>query len=96
MNDLISREKLKDDIAVLLERNGKLIDKWLANLIDDVIDEQPIVDAVPVVRCKNCKYSTEHYDTDGNVSWWGCSEWDSGTDADGFCYLERRRDDEIY
>ena len=39
MTDLISREKLKDDIAVLLERNGKLIDEWLANCIDDVIDE---------------------------------------------------------
>lgn len=46
MSDLISREKLKDDIAVLLERNDKLIDEWLANCIDDVIDEQPTVDAV--------------------------------------------------
>ena len=45
MSDLISREKLKDDIAVLLERNDKLIDEWLANCIDDVIDEQPTVDA---------------------------------------------------
>ena len=56
MSDLISREKLKDDIAVLLERNNKLIDEWLANCIDDVIDEQPTVDAVEVVRCKDCVY----------------------------------------
>lgn len=48
MTDLISREKLKDDIAVLLERNGKLIDEWLANCIDDVIDEQPTIEAEPV------------------------------------------------
>lgn len=56
MSDLISREKLKDDIAVLLERNDKLIDEWLANCIDDVINEQPTVDAVEVIRCKDCKY----------------------------------------
>ena len=48
MSDLISKEKLKDDIAVLLERNDKLIDEWLADCIDDVIDEQPTVDAEPV------------------------------------------------
>ena len=50
MSDLISREKLKDDIAVLLERNDKLIDEWLANCIDDVIDEQPTVDLKPHVH----------------------------------------------
>lgn len=47
MTDLISREKLKDDIAVLLERNSKLIDEWLANCIDDIIDEAPTIEAVP-------------------------------------------------
>lgn len=62
--------------------------------IEKAIDEQPTIEAVPVVRCKDCKYCTEHYDTDGNVPWWGCSEWDSGTDSDGFCYLGERRDNE--
>lgn len=47
-----------------------------------------------VVRCKNCKYMTEHYDTDGNVPYWTCSEWDSGTDYDGFCHLAERRSDD--
>lgn len=46
---------------------------------------------VEVVRCKDCKYMTEHYDVDGNAPYWTCSEWDSGTDYDGFCsYGERR------
>ena len=52
-----------------------------------ILDQMGGVDAVPVVRCKDCKYCTEHYDTDGNTPYWTCSEWDSGTDADGFCYL---------
>lgn len=42
--DLIDRQRLKDDIAVLFERNEKLIDEWLANCVDDVIDEQPSAD----------------------------------------------------
>lgn len=41
---------------------------------------------IQVIRCKDCKYCTEHYDIDGNVPYWTCSEWDSGTDADGFCH----------
>ena len=44
-----------------------------------------------VVRCKDCKYMTEHYDTDGNVPYWTCSEWDSGTDYDGYCHYAERR-----
>lgn len=47
-----------------------------------------------VIRCKDCKYMTKHYDTDGNAPYWTCSEWDSGTDYDGFChYAERRTND---
>lgn len=47
-----------------------------------------------VIRCKDCKYMTEHYDTDGNAPYWTCSEWDSGTDYDGFCHYAERRTDE--
>ena len=38
---LVDCETLKDDIAVLLERNEKLIDDWLAYTLDDVIDGTP-------------------------------------------------------
>lgn len=47
----------------------------------------------PVVRCKDCKYMTEHYDTDGSVPYWTCSEWDAGTDYDGYCHYGERRED---
>lgn len=47
-----------------------------------------------IIRCKDCKYMTEHYDTDGNAPYWTCSEWDSGTDYDGFCHYAERRTDE--
>lgn len=46
-----------------------------------------------IIRCVDCKYMTEHYDTDGNAPYWTCSEWDSGTDYDGFCHYAERREE---
>lgn len=45
-----------------------------------------------LIRCKDCKHMTEHYDTDGNVPYWTCSEWDSGTDYDGYCHYGERKE----
>lgn len=45
-----------------------------------------------IIRCKDCKWCEERYDTDGNVPYWICKNWDSGTDADGFCYEAERRE----
>ena len=49
-----------------------------------------------LIRCKDCKWCSEHYDTDGNVPYWVCNNWDAGTDADGFCHeAELRGDDDV-
>lgn len=66
--------------------------KAALQILINKINEAPIIDAVPVIRCMHCRYCTEHYDTDGNVPYWTCSEWDSGTDADGYCYYGKRKD----
>jgi len=58
------------------------------------IDDQPTVDAVPVVRCKNCK----HYELDSWANVNGiplivahqiCKRWGKGckTDENGFCFM---------
>ncbi len=80
----IDAEKLKADFI------GK---RYGVQAIEYVIDQQPTVDAVEVVRCKDCRYMTEHYDTDGNVPYWTCSEWDGGTDYDGYCHFGERKED---
>lgn len=68
---------------------------WIRyKVFEDAITLARRVDAVEVVRCKDCKYMTEHYDTDGSVPYWTCSEWDSGTDYDGYCYWGERKKDE--
>ena len=62
---------------------------------DDVIavfNSIPVADVVKVVRCGQCKYCVEHYDTDGNIPYWTCKEWDSGTDYDGYCHYGERKD----
>lgn len=44
-----------------------------------------------LIRCKDCKWCVEHYDTDENAPYGICKNWYGGTDADGFCYEAERR-----
>lgn len=68
-------------------RNGDL-----EKTVTAVYESAPAADVVEVVRCGQCKYCVEHYDTDGNAPYWTCKEWDSGTDYDGYCHYGERRD----
>lgn len=43
---LIDADALRDEIAVLFERNPKLIDGWLAYAVEDTIDDAPTIDPV--------------------------------------------------
>lgn len=57
----------------------------------DVIDKKCLPSAEPeIIRCKDCKWCVEHYDTDGDP-YWICKNWDGGTDADGFCHEAEKR-----
>lgn len=60
--------------------------------IIQVIKHQPTIDAVPVVRCKNCKYYTTE-DFDGDILC-GCKLYCAMLDItpDGFCSYGERRD----
>ena len=94
--DCISRQAAIDALADMHCKSDEDGYVWIIRS-----DAWARIDALPsaqpeIIRCKDCKYITEHYDTDGNVPYWTCSEWDSGTDYDGFChYAERRADDSI-
>ena len=58
----------------------------------DIIDNAPTIDAVPVVRCKDCKCWTEWSNGTGSCSRFAL-DW-IGTDADDFCSMGERKDDE--
>ena len=54
------------------------------------IDEQPTVDAVPVVRCGECKH---HEVCKNGVNGW-CNKHESPTDVTYFCADGERKDGE--
>jgi hypothetical protein len=53
---------------------------------------RPVVDAVPVVRCKDCKHSEYWYRDKCRCSLW--SEIGIDVFEDGFCSYGERRDDD--
>ena len=57
----------------------------------NALDEMPTVDAVPVVRCKDCKYSEYWYKDKRRCFLW----YEAGIDTfeDGFCSYGGRRTD---
>ena len=81
MSDLISRQALLDEY-----------DKHHVGApggARKLIEEAPAVDAVPVVRCKDCLYY--HNDISGIPF---CEIWDDCfTDDDGYCYRGERKAD---
>lgn len=56
------------------------------------ISHAPTIDAEPVVRCKDCKCWTEWSNGTGSCSRFAL-DW-IGTDADDFCSMGERKDDE--
>ena len=63
-------------------------------VFEEMLDDAPTIDAVPVVRCKDCRWWTEW--SNGGIG--SCSrfalDW-LGTDADDFCSFAERKDNEI-
>ena len=89
---LIDANKLKNRLGNLEASGGhkyyrKGMDDVLHKHMPTIIDEQPTVDAVEVVRCRDCK----HYANYGRV--WDCQKYGcmSLPNEDDFCsYGERR------
>ena len=87
MTDLISRE------AAIKEAYNVVIDGSVFKVVQvETLYGLPTIDAVPVVRCKDCKHSELWHSDRRRCFLWcetGNSVWD-----DGYCsYGERREDD---
>lgn len=80
-----------EDYSTFDEMNTR--DLMLLNA-EQAIRLLPAADVVEVVRCGECKYCVERYDTDGNAPYWVCKEWDSGTDYDGYCHYGAKMEDD--
>lgn len=72
--------------------------KWLVNFaahskIQRLIADTPTVDAVPVVRCRDCKHCKEEADQEGRGFF--CAIWGRGwhrVQSDDFCSYGERKD----
>ena len=81
MDHLISRQALKERVEEVFPDGRWLMDEPCEMFLS-VIDEQPTIDAVVVVRCKDCKW----WDTDGYRNGYGeCPNVFCETTADWFC-----------
>lgn len=61
------------------------------------ITQMPTIDAVPVVRCKDCKYYEQNDDDyegeQGEDSWGVCRNTGAGMMRCGYCSYGERKDD---
>lgn len=66
----------------------------LCKAIVNRIDNAPTVDAVPVIRCKDCKHAEREDDGDIMCTFWDFCECNHHVLANGYCdRAERRKDD---
>ena len=71
---------------------------WIRyKMFEDKIESVPTIDAVPVVRCKDCKwfaYSRPYSETPVLMMNLVCFKWGRGcrTDPDGFCFMGERKE----
>ena len=61
-------------------------------IFEGMLEDAPTIDAVPVVRCKDCRY---YQDNNGGYPNADC-KWckDETPDADDYCSFGERKDDE--
>ena len=60
-----------------------------------IVQEQPTIDAVPVIRCKNCKFSILNNGVYvGSETHGTCIAMGATVDGDDYCSWAERRDEE--
>lgn len=105
MGDLIRREELLTSQFVHTEcylqankdRHYDVYKKGWNDALQDAYDNAPTVDAVEVVRCKDCKhFELNHWDGIIITAHEICNKWADGckTNKDGYCFLGERKTDE--
>ena len=86
------------DADALIERLNPYKDKYGAeefpyNMVQDAfiyeVEQEPTVDAVPVIRCKDCKYCTEKSKAIKKHCIW----WYRSVDDDDYCSKVERKEE---
>ena len=86
---LINARAYRDELQKEIEwpgRSPEFIDAIEVAIAD--LSDMPTIDAVEVVRCRDCDFICE-----GNV-YPVCTCWGRNTEYDGWCYMGERREDD--
>lgn len=94
VDDLISRQatiKAFKDFLTIHDSRGVeyLCSAVTMDGVNKILSDLSSVDAVRVVRCKNCIYC--ELNTDESVAW--CNVWGNTTLRDGYCFYGERKDE---
>lgn len=83
---LIDKDDVKKELEAFADTLTVIGGSYIRSAIRIAIDPMKETDAVPVIRCKNCKY----YEQDKESSW--CHAWGNDTSGDNYCsHAERRQ-----
>ena len=88
---LIDANAMRDDWL----ENGENEYVYDTNAVLTSIDEQPTIDAVPVVRCKDCKNRGTPYNCPMRklvMPWQGAGSYEDCTEDDGYCHMGVKKD----
>lgn len=77
-----------DKAACYTDRDGYVMVR--RGEIAIMIDDAPTIDAVPVVRCKDCKYSNTDHAISTKRTW--CDYWAIDPDFNDYCSHGKRKD----
>ena len=82
---LIDADAIEHCLVIGGRRHGKTI---ISEIIRRAIQTAPTVDAVPVIRCKECKYNNG-----GRCSWHGGAGYKWIVDDDDYCSCAERKEE---
>ena len=60
--------------------------------VADMIGDQPTVDAVPVIRCRDCKFYSDDY-RGANPEWHLCTRTKAYRTTDDYCSRAERKEE---
>ena len=86
--ELIDRKSAINAVLGLKNCYNGFSDTYDKSCIVGLLDELPKVDAVPVVRCKDCKFYLRAYDCPFGILAIGAP------DRMGYCFKAERKDDD--
>ena len=88
-NELIDRRVAIDDFQMFRKYDSNSTHNDWVDRIETILKAQPTIDAVEVVRCKDCVHYKGH---------WYCETWNNSpgfpaVKEDGFCNMAERMTD---